>query len=973
MSWFNKMFSLFLGDDEDNEKQKKHIEEFEADSSLEKDEEMPQISDAKVVYEYPKGKFRFPVIPDQNSRPREKDDSREQRTRRPASRHSASQPKPGNSYHKEEKAAKKPFRPSVIPSPVYGFHEQKRAKPENYTYRANKQMEARVTLFNEEIEKEQKVAENKQPVREEPSLQTEKNGRPLTKSESRNPAWRAEIEDVPPVSSDMAEETEFRPERMTEGAGLAEEKALRHESERTETPVSTHFPEETEISRERMTEGAVLAEEKALRHEPERTETPVSTHFPEEAEISRERMTEDSVLAEEKALRYEAEEETATASWNITEEEAIPTEQTPEQIEKLLDQIEETGEEKEPAEDAEAVTEEQGEANGSDEMRSYPEASIPEESHTHDRSSEISDQSDGPSDIKNRTDSNTPADAFEETSGSSQAGWRHEQASFSPEPEETASSAAEPEHSEQERESTRTDEGRPEIPQKRETGAVPGSKKGSVPFNVMMLASDKQKEKAPQGYQFPNMSLLDVPPAQKQDDQAWIHEQRELLDVTLENFNVKANVVHVTQGPSVTRFEVHPEPGVKVNKITNLSDDIKLSLSAKDIRIEAPIPGKNTIGIEVPNLHSKMVYLREMIRSSEFRTNPSSLTAALGLDISGKPVVADLKKMPHGLIAGATGSGKSVCINTILVSLLFKAAPRDVKLLLIDPKMVELAPYNKIPHLVSPVITDAKAATAALKWVVEEMERRYELFAHSGVREIERFNEKVREQNMGEKLPYLVVVIDELADLMMVAPNEVEESICRIAQKARACGIHLLIATQRPSVDVITGLIKANIPTRIAFSVSSAVDSRTIIDMAGAEKLLGKGDMLFLENGSGKPVRLQGNFVSDREIDRVVSHVRRQQEPNYLFEQEQLVRQNPAGFDQDELFLEACEFAVEQNSASTSSLQRRFRIGYNRAARLIDMMEREGMISEAKGSKPREVLITKADLEQLIESSSLFG
>ena len=929
MSWFNKMFSLFLGDDEDNEKQKKHIEEFEADSFIEKEEEMPQISDAKVVYEYPKGKFRFPVIPDQNSRPREKDDSREQRTRRPAGRHTASQPKPGNSYHHEEKAAKKPFRPSVIPSPVYGFHEQKRAKPENYTYRANKQMEARVTLFNEEIEKEQKVAGNKQPVRQEPSLQTEKNGRPLTKSESRNPTWRAEFEDVP----HMSEETDFRREQITEGGEAAEEKALRHESERTETSVSTHTPEETEIRQERMTEGGGLAEEKAL--------------------------------------RYEAEEETATASWNITEEEAIPAEQTPEQIEKLLDQIEETGEEKETAEDAETIVEEHGETNGSDEMLPDPEA-FPEKQYTG-RSSEVSDQSDGPSDNKNRTDSNTPADAREETSGSSQAGWRHEHASFSPEPEETASSAGEPENSEQDRESTGTVEGRPEAPRKRETGAAPGSKKGSVPFNVMMLSSDKQKEKAPQGYQFPNMSLLDVPPAQKPDDQAWIHEQRELLDVTLENFNVKANVVHVTQGPSVTRFEVHPEPGVKVNKITNLSDDIKLSLSAKDIRIEAPIPGKNTIGIEVPNLHSKMVYLREMIRSSEFRTNPSPLTAALGLDISGKPVVADLKKMPHGLIAGATGSGKSVCINTILVSLLFKSAPRDVKLLLIDPKMVELAPYNKIPHLVSPVITDAKAATAALKWVVEEMERRYELFAHSGVREIERFNEKVREQNMGEKLPYLVVVIDELADLMMVAPNEVEESICRIAQKARACGIHLLIATQRPSVDVITGLIKANIPTRIAFSVSSAVDSRTIIDMAGAEKLLGKGDMLFLENGSGKPVRLQGNFVSDREIDRVVSHVRRQQEPNYLFEQEQLVRQNPAGFDHDELFLEACEFAVEQNSASTSSLQRRFRIGYNRAARLIDMMEREGMISEAKGSKPREVLITKADLEQLIESSSLFG
>ncbi|MGF9731720.1 DNA translocase FtsK [Bacillus licheniformis] len=930
MSWFNKMFSLFLGDDEDNEKQKKHIDEFEADSSSE-DEEMPQITDAKVVYEYPKGKFRFPVIPDQNTRPREKDDSREQRTRRPASRYSASQPKPGNSYHYEEKAAaKKPFRPSVIPSPVYGFHEQKRAKPENHTYRAKKQTEARVTLFNEEIEKEQKSAEHKQPVREEASVQTEKNGRPLIKSESRNPALRAEFEDVPQASTEIPKETEIRPERMTEGAGLAEEKALRHESERTEAPVSVHIPEETEVRPERMTEGAGLAEEKALRNE--------------------------------------AVEETASASQNITEEDAIPAEQTPEQIEKLLDKIEETGEEMVLAEDAEAATEEQGKTYGSGKTHPDPEASVPEEPHTHGRASEITVQSDESS---HRTDSNTPADALEETSGSRQTGWRQEQASCSP--ETAAPSAGEPESRQENRETKRINEDRPEAPRKREAGAAPGSKKGSVPFNVMMFASDKQKEKAPQGYQFPNMSLLDVPPAQKQDDQDWIHEQRELLDVTLENFNVKANVVHVTQGPSVTRFEVHPEPGVKVNKITNLSDDIKLSLSAKDIRIEAPIPGKNTIGIEVPNLHSKMVYLREMIRSSEFRTNPSPLTAALGLDISGKPVVADLKKMPHGLIAGATGSGKSVCINTILVSLLFKASPRDVKLLLIDPKMVELAPYNNIPHLVSPVITDAKAATAALKWVVEEMERRYELFAHSGVREIERFNEKVREQNMGEKLPYLVVVIDELADLMMVAPNEVEESICRIAQKARACGIHLLIATQRPSVDVITGLIKANIPTRIAFSVSSAVDSRTIIDMAGAEKLLGKGDMLFLENGSGKPVRLQGNFVSDREIDRVVSHVRRQQEPNYLFEQEQLVRQNPAGFDHDELFLEACEFAVEQNSASTSSLQRRFRIGYNRAARLIDMMEREGMISEAKGSKPREVLITKADLEQLIESSSLFG
>lgn len=504
---------------------------------------------------------------------------------------------------------------------------------------------------------------------------------------------------------------------------------------------------------------------------------------------------------------------------------------------------------------------------------------------------------------------------------------------------------------------------RPKAPEKQDR-----PKERSVPFNVMMLKSDKHKQsKLPEGgksYVFPNVSLLDVPPAQKQDDQSWIEEQRELLNVTLKNFNVRAHVVHVTQGPSVTRFEVHPEPGVKVNKITNLADDIKLSLSAKDIRIEAPIPGKNTIGIEVPNRVSKVVDLRQMIRSAAFRTNPSPLTAALGVDISGNPVVIDLKKMPHGLIAGATGSGKSVCINTILVSLLYKSDPSDVKVLLIDPKMVELAPYNQIPHLVSPVITDAKAATAALKWVVEEMERRYELFAHSGVREIGRFNELSADHKTGEKLPYLVVVIDELADLMMVAPNDVEESIARIAQKARACGIHLLVATQRPSVDVITGMIKANIPTRIAFSVSSQVDSRTIIDMAGAEKLLGKGDMLFWENGTGKPVRLQGNFVSDREIDRVVSHVRQQLPPSYLFEQEELIRQGTALKEEDELFPEACEFVVEQNSASTSSLQRRFRIGYNRAARLIDMMEAEGMISEAKGSKPREVLITAADISE---------
>jgi DNA segregation ATPase FtsK/SpoIIIE, S-DNA-T family len=471
-------------------------------------------------------------------------------------------------------------------------------------------------------------------------------------------------------------------------------------------------------------------------------------------------------------------------------------------------------------------------------------------------------------------------------------------------------------------------------------------------------------------YEFPPLDLLS-PPVFKAPDPQWLAEQEHMLNETLRNFNVGARVVNMTQGPSVTRFEVQPEPGVKVNKITNLSDDIKLSLAAKDIRIEAPIPGKHTIGIEVPNHSSRPVLLSEILQSSGFLDHESPLAVALGLDIAGTPIVTDLKKMPHGLIAGATGSGKSVCINTMLVSLLYKAHPDDVKLLLIDPKMVELAPYNQIPHLVSPVITDVKAATAALKWAVEEMERRYELFAHTGVRDINRFNElAMKHRRFSDKLPFIVIVIDELADLMMMAPADVEEAICRIAQKARACGIHLIIATQRPSVDVITGLIKANVPTRIAFSVSSQIDSRTIIDISGAEKLLGRGDMLFLENGSSKPFRLQGTFVTDNEIDDIVAFAREQRAPQYLFEQEELLRKAQITEDEDELFYEACEFVVEQGGASTSSVQRRFKIGYNRAARLIEMMEQQGFISEGRGSKPRDVLISAADLESLQETST---
>ncbi|MFG6148240.1 DNA translocase FtsK [Halobacillus sp. B23F22_1] len=511
----------------------------------------------------------------------------------------------------------------------------------------------------------------------------------------------------------------------------------------------------------------------------------------------------------------------------------------------------------------------------------------------------------------------------------------------------------------------------------------------SVPFNVVMTPRDKRsrdqqkktlnkgtgkQQKSNDKYfserplpQATPLHLLNDKKPKSSEDDGWIRSQMELLENTLRQFHVRAKVVHAMKGPAVTRFEVQPEPGVKVSKITNLADDIKLSLAARDIRIEAPIPGKQAVGIEVPNRKPEMVGLQEIFASNAFTHDSSPLSVGLGLDIGGDSVVTNLKKMPHGLIAGATGSGKSVCINTILISLLYKAHYDDVKFLLIDPKMVELAPYNGLPHLVSPVITDVKAATSALKWAVKEMEERYEKFVAEGARDVERYNEKMIQQGrQTEKLPYLVIVIDELADLMMVSPQDVEDAICRIAQKARACGIHLLLATQRPSVDVITGLIKANIPTRIAFSVSSQVDSRTIIDTGGAEKLLGKGDMLFIENGAGQSVRIQGAFVSDDEIERVTNYVKKVAPPNYLFEQEELIKQVSNEESTDELFEQAVQFVMEQNGASASLLQRRFKVGYNRAARLIDQMADYGIISEAKGSKPRDVLLTPQQVEDMM-------
>lgn len=533
-----------------------------------------------------------------------------------------------------------------------------------------------------------------------------------------------------------------------------------------------------------------------------------------------------------------------------------------------------------------------------------------------------------------------------------------------------------------------------------------GSKRNRMPFNVIMTPRDKRardkhaRDKQNQMRQHANVEkiksekevikteeaisikevkstneqppippihLLNDPPLRDNHDEEWINEQTTLLETVLMHFHVKAKVINAMKGPSVTRFEVQPEPGVKVSKITNLTDDIKLGMAATDIRMEAPIPGKNAIGIEIPNKKAEAVGLQEILESASFKSSISPLTVGLGLDIGGTPVVTDLKKMPHGLIAGATGSGKSVCINTILVSLLYKAHYEDVKFLLIDPKMVELAPYNDLPHLVAPVITDVKAATSALKWAVKEMDERYEKFVEEGVRDIDRFNQKIKEKKrFQDKMPYIVVVIDELADLMMVSPQDVEDAICRIAQKARACGIHLLLATQRPSVDVITGLIKANIPTRTAFSVSSQVDSRTIIDTSGAEKLLGKGDMLFLANGSGKTQRLQGAFVSDEEIERITNYMKKVAKPNYLFEQEDLIQQISFEEEGDELFDEAVSFVLENNGASASLLQRRFKVGYNRAARLIDRMEEYNIISEQKGSKPRDILMTEDQVNDLL-------
>jgi len=438
-----------------------------------------------------------------------------------------------------------------------------------------------------------------------------------------------------------------------------------------------------------------------------------------------------------------------------------------------------------------------------------------------------------------------------------------------------------------------------------------------------------------------------------------------ILEETLGSFGVKIKVTQVTQGPAITRYEAQPAPGVKVSKITNLADDIALSLASADVRIEAPIPGKSVVGIEVPNKEISMVHFREVLETPEYQETTSKLALCLGKDITGTPVIADLTKMPHLLIAGATGSGKSVCINTLIHSILFNARPDEVKFLLVDPKMVELANYNGIPHLIAPVVTDPRKAAGALKWIVTEMETRYELFAAAGVRDIVRYNFLRAQDNNDEHppLPYVVVIIDELADLMMVAPGDVEDAICRLAQMARAAGIHLIVATQRPSVDVITGLIKANIPSRIAFAVSSQTDSRTILDMNGAEKLLGRGDMLYYPMGSSKPLRVQGCYLGDKEVENVVSFLQNQAKPEYQEIPNLDIGDNKKEEMEDELFYQAAQLFIEGGTASVSLLQRRLRIGYTRAARLMDFLEGKGVVGGYEGSKPREVLMTRGQFE----------
>ncbi|MBO5197041.1 MAG: DNA translocase FtsK 4TM domain-containing protein [Lachnospiraceae bacterium] len=504
----------------------------------------------------------------------------------------------------------------------------------------------------------------------------------------------------------------------------------------------------------------------------------------------------------------------------------------------------------------------------------------------------------------------------------------------------------------------------------------------SDPIPTEAIKPVKEPTEPPKEYVFPSIELLSMPkPNTKGATEIELKDTAAKLQKTLESFGVRVTITNVSCGPAVTRYELQPEQGVKVSRITALSDDIKLNLAAADVRIEAPIPGKAAVGIEVPNKENPAVMLRELFDSPNFKNHSSDIAFAVGKDIGGQIVVTDIAKMPHLLIAGATGSGKSVCINTLIMSILYKAKPSDVRLIMVDPKVVELSVYNGIPHLLIPVVTDPKKASAALNWAVMEMTDRYQKFAELGVRDLKGYNEKVasiepKQDDKYPKLPQIVIIVDELADLMMVAPGEVEDAICRLAQMARAAGLHLIIATQRPSVNVITGLIKANIPSRIAFSVSSAIDSRTILDGSGAEKLLGKGDMLFFPSGFPKPIRVQGAFVSDKEVSAVVDFLKNEnQDSGYSADINDKIA-NAAGGDsasggnaneRDDYFIEAGKFIIEKDKASIGMLQRVYKIGFNRAARIMDQLAEAGVVGPEEGTKPRKVLMSLEEFEQYVD------
>ena len=528
------------------------------------------------------------------------------------------------------------------------------------------------------------------------------------------------------------------------------------------------------------------------------------------------------------------------------------------------------------------------------------------------------------------------------------------------------------------------------VPLTKESKKIQNTEPDVIENNLFRKEEEKKEEKTKEvlqlehamivedeNYEYPPLELLSKGEKRSLKGGAkLLTDTATKLQKTLYSFGVSAKVENVSVGPAITRYELKPAEGVRVSKIANLADDIALNLAAETIRIEAPIPGKQAVGIEVPNKEKEAVHLREVLESKEFKNNKSRLTVALGKDVAGEIQLADIAKMPHLLIAGSTGSGKSVCINTIITSIIYNSKPSEVKMVMVDPKVVELSVYNGIPHLLIPVVTDPKKAAGALAWAVQEMDDRYNKFASKGVRDLKGYNKAIEKENELGKLPQIVIIVDELADLMMVAAKDVEEAICRLAQKARAAGMHLVIATQRPSVDVITGLIKANIPSRIAFAVSSQVDSRTILDSVGAEKLLGKGDMLFFPSGAPKPVRVQGAFVSDEEVEKIVDFVKQNGTANYSEDilesiennnktEKELAQEQAEDDETDPFLMDAIDAVVEQGTASTSFIQRRFKVGYARAGRIIDQMQERGIISGYQGSKPREVLITKEKWEEL--------